>query len=257
MVPTSLSQWFQRYGRAGHDGQPSVAILLVEPSVFKKVKARVKAERKEKDDATADLDPEEVELTESFEEMVLPSNVADGEMCDDADDGRVYQKKVEDGLREWIEATGCRRAVADKYFGNPARSKGGWAALQCLRDELTRFSKSSLYRVATSAYAQRMRATNSPMSKKPRCWLSIGEFKLANRQRWRQNLSSPSLLNQMTRMSWRSNLVCDKRSATNTFKPRCVAGARTAGIVTMGLASGVQSPCSRTKTSTNLLVRHG
>ncbi|EPS97416.1 hypothetical protein FOMPIDRAFT_1097337, partial [Fomitopsis schrenkii] len=43
-VPKSLSQWLQRYGRAGRDGQPAVAIMLVQPSVFKVVKARVKKE---------------------------------------------------------------------------------------------------------------------------------------------------------------------------------------------------------------------
>ncbi|EPS93211.1 hypothetical protein FOMPIDRAFT_1056167 [Fomitopsis schrenkii] len=43
-VPKSLSQWLQRYGRAGRDGQPAVAIILVQPSVFKVVKAQVKKE---------------------------------------------------------------------------------------------------------------------------------------------------------------------------------------------------------------------
>ena len=37
MVPTDLSTWIQRAGRAGRDGRPSRAILLVEPSVAKKL----------------------------------------------------------------------------------------------------------------------------------------------------------------------------------------------------------------------------
>lgn len=34
MLPKALSEWIQHFGRAGRAGQPSEAILLVEPSVF-------------------------------------------------------------------------------------------------------------------------------------------------------------------------------------------------------------------------------
>ncbi|KAH9915001.1 P-loop containing nucleoside triphosphate hydrolase protein, partial [Fomitopsis serialis] len=88
MVPTSLSQWLQRYGRAGRDGKPAIAILLAEQSVFKKVKPRT-AKRDTAEDA------------------------------DDTDEDKVFQKKVEEGLRSWLEASNCRREVADEYFANP------------------------------------------------------------------------------------------------------------------------------------------
>ena len=40
MTPAALSVWIQRAGRAGRDGRPSRAILLVEPSVGKKLKSK-------------------------------------------------------------------------------------------------------------------------------------------------------------------------------------------------------------------------
>ncbi|KAH9842000.1 P-loop containing nucleoside triphosphate hydrolase protein, partial [Rhodofomes roseus] len=88
MVPTSLSQWFQRYGRAGRDGLPAVAILLVEQSVFKKVKPRG-----------------------STKDSV------------DNNDTKVFQKQVECGLRTWLEAPDCRRTVANAYFNNPRNER--------------------------------------------------------------------------------------------------------------------------------------
>lgn len=46
MVPGSLSEWIQHYGRAGRDGFPAVVVLLVEPSVFERVKKRAKRKTK-------------------------------------------------------------------------------------------------------------------------------------------------------------------------------------------------------------------
>lgn len=40
MMPEALSVWIQRAGRAGRDGWLSRAILLVEPSVAKKLATR-------------------------------------------------------------------------------------------------------------------------------------------------------------------------------------------------------------------------
>lgn len=102
LVPASLSQWLQRYGRAGRDGQPSVVVLLVQPSVYKKVKDHGKTSGESEGDADGS-----------------------GETHADGDPMHVFQKDVEEGLREWIMATGCRRDVADKYFGNPACARRG------------------------------------------------------------------------------------------------------------------------------------
>ena len=40
MTPESLSVWIQRAGRAGQDGRPSRAILLIEPSVVRRLAAK-------------------------------------------------------------------------------------------------------------------------------------------------------------------------------------------------------------------------
>ena len=46
MTPEALSVWTQRAGRAGRDGRPSRAILLVEPSVAKKLAAKLSKDPK-------------------------------------------------------------------------------------------------------------------------------------------------------------------------------------------------------------------
>ena len=40
MITRKLTQWTQHAGRCGRDGQPAIAILLVEPSVFQKVRRK-------------------------------------------------------------------------------------------------------------------------------------------------------------------------------------------------------------------------
>ena len=42
MVPKTLSEWTQHSGHSGCNGEPAVAVLLTEPSVFQKVKSRKK-----------------------------------------------------------------------------------------------------------------------------------------------------------------------------------------------------------------------
>lgn len=82
MVPSSLSVWLRRAGRAGRSRLISArAILLVQPTVFQEVKT----------------------LPDPSGEQ--PENIN-------------YRKTAEDGLRKWIETEGCRREVADEYFGD-------------------------------------------------------------------------------------------------------------------------------------------
>lgn len=80
MVPSNLSIWVQRAGRAGRSRLLSArAILLVQPTVFQEVKP------------SSDPTCEETE------------NIN-------------YRKTIDEGLRKWIETEGCRREVADEYF---------------------------------------------------------------------------------------------------------------------------------------------
>ncbi|KAF6752010.1 P-loop containing nucleoside triphosphate hydrolase protein [Ephemerocybe angulata] len=82
-VPSSLSVWVQRAGRAGRSPNLDArAILLVEESVFKRQKAGVKSK-------------------------------------DVGDDGKEWVKKVEAALRGWIGTKKCRRDYLDEYFDNP------------------------------------------------------------------------------------------------------------------------------------------
>lgn len=120
-VPTSLSVWIQRAGRAGRSANVHArAILLVEKSMFEKQKKRTGK------GLSASLNP--------LDEIHDDSSDTDSDKTDDEDllagvadlpgVGLVeheWKKKVEDALRLWIETTKCRREVTDTYFNNPPR----------------------------------------------------------------------------------------------------------------------------------------
>ena len=92
LVPSSLSIWMQRAGRAGRS--PNVqarAILLVQPTVFQVVKPR--NDSKKGEDGSDDVDIK-------------------------------YRKDVEEGLRSWIEGLECRREVLSLYFNDGVPRKG-------------------------------------------------------------------------------------------------------------------------------------
>ena len=94
MVPSSLSVWVQRAGRAGRSGSPSCAVLLYEPSVVQRV------------------------------------NTQNGEDSDDELErewsGDDFKKRnVEDSLRAYVMDEECRRASTDEYFDNPPRDENG------------------------------------------------------------------------------------------------------------------------------------
>ena len=56
MTPEALSVWIQRAGHAGRDGRQSRAILLVEPSVAKKLTAKSsKDQNRSKDNLEGDF----------------------------------------------------------------------------------------------------------------------------------------------------------------------------------------------------------
>ena len=93
-VPSSLTVWLQRAGRAGRS--PSIqarAILLVERSVLMRTGNRNKD----------------------------PSNSTDTEISENegGKQATAYRKTIEPGLRHWIETKRCQRDVADTFFDNP------------------------------------------------------------------------------------------------------------------------------------------
>ncbi|KAF8989446.1 P-loop containing nucleoside triphosphate hydrolase protein [Cyathus striatus] len=93
-VPSSLSVWVQRAGRAGRSFDINArAVLLVEASTFNQHKASGKSKYS-----------------------------AHGN--EDLDIGMEWVKKVEVELRQWIDVKGCRRDYLDIYFNNPPDRKG-------------------------------------------------------------------------------------------------------------------------------------
>ncbi len=128
MLPKTLNEWVQHYGRAGRGGQPAMGILLVEPSAFKKIKVK-----KQVSDASKPTNKRKVPdvPVESDSEDPNENDLECDEMADDGaettnhDSVSQYQKKVEPGLREYLEALECRREIQDKYFRNPTRLRGG------------------------------------------------------------------------------------------------------------------------------------
>jgi superfamily II DNA/RNA helicase len=103
-VAKSLSVWFQRYGRCVRCGNPGIVALLVEPSVFqmRKPKKKTRTEREDETDEEEEGDDDDDEAS-----PVLVNGI----------DLR-YRKKVEDGMRKWIEAE-CRRQTGNAYFNSP------------------------------------------------------------------------------------------------------------------------------------------
>jgi superfamily II DNA helicase RecQ len=108
MVPLSLSIWTQRLGWAGRSGEPAIAILLVEPAVFRLQHPRTKKSggNRLEDRELEPEDDEDEEPTEADTPHVAGADLR-------------YQKMVEAGMRLWIEAPDCRRKVANEYFKNP------------------------------------------------------------------------------------------------------------------------------------------
>ncbi|KAI9067172.1 P-loop containing nucleoside triphosphate hydrolase protein [Trametes sanguinea] len=98
-VPSSLSIWTQRAGRAGRSPEiRAEAVMLVERAVFQVQRQRQRRKRSCRSSSVSVGSPE----------AGTPS-------------GPQFKKDIESVLREWIEAPSCRREVSDRYFGNPPR----------------------------------------------------------------------------------------------------------------------------------------
>ncbi|PSS06546.1 hypothetical protein PHLCEN_2v3676 [Hermanssonia centrifuga] len=115
MLPKTLSEWVQHYGRAGRGGQPAQAILLVEPSAFQTKKKKVE----EIMDPDKQQDEENIisTLDNGQENQHGPGLSSSSNRT--SHNEPEYKKNVEDGLRQWYEATTCRRVIQNEYFKNP------------------------------------------------------------------------------------------------------------------------------------------
>ena len=91
LVPSSLSIWMQRAGRAGRNPNSNArAILLVQPTVFQVVRPK-----------SSDIQKLDEDVTEIK-----------------------YRKDIEEGLREWIEGLACRREIFATFFNDGVPRKG-------------------------------------------------------------------------------------------------------------------------------------
>ncbi|CDO73892.1 hypothetical protein BN946_scf185016.g49 [Trametes cinnabarina] len=154
LVPSSLSVWVQRAGRAGRGGDHCYAVLLIEPTVFeakpapKPHTAPSSAPNNVPHPPTTFADPispgedraEQSDRTEDESTLLAAqnhglctfANITLFDLSCNPSDGVVeYKKNVEDGMRLWACATSCRRAVANAYFDNPPTSALSSALFPC------------------------------------------------------------------------------------------------------------------------------
>ena len=99
MVLSSLSVLTQQFGHASHSGQVSLTILLVEPTTFHIKKKNAQ-------------DTQETMVKLESNENMLKEDDPDEEPV-------IYRKKIENGMRHWLDALSCRRAVSNECFANP------------------------------------------------------------------------------------------------------------------------------------------
>ncbi|KAJ7199390.1 P-loop containing nucleoside triphosphate hydrolase protein [Mycena pura] len=141
-VPSSLSVWTQRAGRAGRCPELQArAILLVERSMFQRRKKRKRGAGKanalptrepESSDSESDSDSDTEERPAEHPAIgtVTPQPQTDADPVQDPSqqltpgsaDGLEWGKKVDPVLREYISSLDCRRDAADRHFNNPPRS---------------------------------------------------------------------------------------------------------------------------------------
>ncbi|KAF9536359.1 P-loop containing nucleoside triphosphate hydrolase protein [Agrocybe pediades] len=116
-VPASMAIWIQRAGRAGRSPEIRAhAVLLAEKAMNDKQKKRGTATSSNKPTET------QVVLDAESDLEALMDDDTEGIIVDQdgGEDGHyTYKKKVDEGLREWINSKGCRRAIANIYFNNP------------------------------------------------------------------------------------------------------------------------------------------
>ncbi|KAF8064097.1 P-loop containing nucleoside triphosphate hydrolase protein [Lyophyllum atratum] len=151
-IPSSLSVWIQRAGRAGRSPEINArAILLYEESMFKRKRRRRTKPAPGAFEEGSDADPgigHESEVDDHGEDN---QGEDDEGPSDEEDDGKEWGKKVEENLRRWIETAHCRRDIADEYFDNPPERKHptGPCCDNCAVDYRLQSPKSMLQRPST------------------------------------------------------------------------------------------------------------
>ncbi|EJF67504.1 P-loop containing nucleoside triphosphate hydrolase protein, partial [Dichomitus squalens LYAD-421 SS1] len=118
-VPENLAVWLQRAGRAGRSPLlEATAVMLVERSAIQRVGVKKEAGVREEESGAPADNSSGSEFEEEEEKLKAATTTA---AAATAAAVIKYRKTVEQNLRAWIEAEGCRRDVADAYFDNPPR----------------------------------------------------------------------------------------------------------------------------------------
>jgi bloom syndrome protein len=117
MVPPSLSVLTQHFGRGGRSGEPTTAILLVETSVYKLQTG--KASQSKEGELGRDFDEDDADNNDDEDNEDDEGNSNDNEKLEV---GPSYRKKLDENLRAYINASGCRRDISNDYFQNPPRT---------------------------------------------------------------------------------------------------------------------------------------
>ncbi|KAJ7718342.1 P-loop containing nucleoside triphosphate hydrolase protein [Mycena metata] len=132
-VPSSLSVWTQRAGRAGRSPELQArAILLVECSMFQRRKKRKRGATKGKaqsnpepessdSDSGSDSDQDERPIPNAHTDAATAHDPAQ-QLTPEPADEQEWAKKVDPVLREYISTVNCRRDASDLHFNNPPRS---------------------------------------------------------------------------------------------------------------------------------------
>ncbi|KAK7008277.1 bloom syndrome [Favolaschia claudopus] len=114
-VPSSLSVWVQRAGRAGRSiGIQARAILLVEKSMFRRQKKRKPGGGNVAGAPDLNADSSDSDSSSGSDDEAPSSS-------DPSNDGKEWGKNVDPVLREYISTKKCRRDMSDHYFNNPQR----------------------------------------------------------------------------------------------------------------------------------------
>ena len=146
MTTEALAVWIQRAGRAGRDGRLSRAILLVEPSVAKKLTPKSSKNPKGTSNGSNDNAPERSGDDDASSDNINAgdgnngdddgSNNDDEDSNDDSpdvptkgweefDEDAAYQKKhVDPEMRQWALTNDCWRIISDEFFNNPVDKQG-------------------------------------------------------------------------------------------------------------------------------------
>ncbi|KRM72598.1 RecQ family ATP-dependent DNA helicase [Lacticaseibacillus brantae] len=122
-VPESLEDYSQAMGRAGRDGQKSLAVILLGPGDFQRAAgfaqqlpdAKLVATIFKRPNAYADFDDSQVNLIQAY----IGSGFSQAQVLAQLASRRIEKQHSFDAVAKWLQTSGCRRNVLLQYFDSP------------------------------------------------------------------------------------------------------------------------------------------